>query len=378
MSQSSRPPRQVLIHAGHGKTGSSFLQSALANSVAVLDAHGIAYPLDPAEVERVRAGGNLAPSPAHFSKLIEQRWSGSAERLLISGESYFYKLRPTGFFDNLRNLLPDAEVRVLLYVRDPLDHAVSKYQKAVKRGGYTGDFEAALGEYNIPGNVGNFLNWIENTMGVPVTVINYSRHRDTLMSTMEQWLDVPQGTLISPAQGKVNRSLTNSETELQRLFNGHFGVASAEFVTDPLCALLPHVPSERPPVGPEALGAFLVAMKKMIAKHGLDARFGVDEAYHVPTLDEVAARFAAPDPATMFQFSGEQLRVFVEAFCKEIDLTAVGEGVATRVAKRAARKAAEKDRMQESIERVERIEALSGKREANRAERQAKRAARNL
>ncbi len=235
------------------------MESALANSIETLAAHGIGFPMDPTEVARVRAGGisggNLPPAPTRLAQVLQQGWEGDADRLLISGESYFYKLRPTGYVEKLRALLPEAELRALLYVRDRLDHAVSKYQQAVKRGGYTHDFETALSEYNIPGNVGQFLAWIEGQMGVPVTVVNYSRHRDTLMAKLEDWLEVPP-------QGTVNRSLANSETELQRLFNGHFGAASVAFVTDPLCALLPDIRPERPPAGPAVLVEFLKSMRR--------------------------------------------------------------------------------------------------------------------
>ncbi len=53
-------PNVVLLHVGHGKTGSSYLQSALANSSEPLGAHDIAYPIVRGNVARTRAG-NFRP-----------------------------------------------------------------------------------------------------------------------------------------------------------------------------------------------------------------------------------------------------------------------------------------------------------------------------
>ena len=53
-------------------------------------------------------------------------------------------------------------------------------------------------------------------MGAEVTVLNYSRHRDDLMTTLERWLDLPDGALTRPETGQVNRSLTMAE--LDKLF----------------------------------------------------------------------------------------------------------------------------------------------------------------
>lgn len=157
-------PDRVLLHVGHGKTGSSFLQAALANSPEALAAHGLGYPIDPEVAENARRGGissgNMAPSARALQSALEQGWEGPQDTLLISSESFFYKMRLKGFPEKLRQLLPDAEVQVLLYVRDPLEHAVSKYQQGVKRGG----FEAFLASYNTPGNVAQFLKWLDGAL----------------------------------------------------------------------------------------------------------------------------------------------------------------------------------------------------------------------
>lgn len=91
----------MLLHVGHGKTGSSFLQAALANSPEALAAHGLGYPIDPEVAENARRGGissgNMAPSARALQSALEQGWEGPQDTLLISSESFFYKMRLKGF-----------------------------------------------------------------------------------------------------------------------------------------------------------------------------------------------------------------------------------------------------------------------------------------
>jgi len=337
-------PREVLLHVGHGKTGSSFLQSALANSIEELASHGIAYPMAAEERERVRAGGissgNMGPAPARLVQLLKGDWTGGAtvpvDRLLLSSESHFNKMRPKGFMDRLQRRLPGTSIRVMLYIRDPLDHAVSNYQQAVKRGGYTGDFASFLDDYVIPGNVSAFLAWLGELDNVDVTVRNYSRHKTTLAQTFEDWMGIPDGTLCPPAVTQVNRSMTNAEIALQRAFSDARGWATAKFISDPLCEHLPDVRSERPAAPPEALERFLSRMHGLIVRRGLERHLPEGEHYHLPSLEEALAQFPAPDPAPVHQFSEAQLRVLVAAISEEIRQATDGGGVLQQEAKRVA------------------------------------------
>jgi hypothetical protein len=310
----------IFLHVGHGKTGSSFLQAALANSIDALAKQGIAYPIAPTEAARVRVGaissGNLEPAPGHADWFLAQDFG--SDHVLISGEAWFNRLRPSGFLDQLRARFPAAQICLVMYVRDPLDHAVSHYQQMVKRGGSTDDFDALLATYNMPAKVARFLGWIDEQPDVLIRVHNYSRHRDRLLASFENTLGVPSGILIPPAQVRVNRSLSRSETELQRLFNGQFGAQSARFIADPLCDHLSEVRSELPPATVKTLAAFVTRMDQMLAHHKINARFGPTERYHVPRAEEAAALFVQETEGRVYKFSASQLQVLVDSMCAEI------------------------------------------------------------
>lgn len=303
------------MHVGHGKTGSSFLQSTLANSVDILATHEIAYPLMPETAERARAGkitsGNLRPGSGHINRLLRRGWDGPNERLLLSSEAYFLKMRSKGFLDRIRHLLPDADLQILLFIRDPLDHAVSNYQQVVKRHGYVADFDQFLKEYNIPRRVGQFVDWVRS-LGVTVHMRNYSRISKDLKGAFEGWLGMPQGSLVPPARQQINRSLNVPEMAMQLAFNRHYGKA-APFVSDALCEDLPDIRAARPPVSAERLDGFIKRMHATIETLDFGDCLPADEGYRLPTLEEATALFEPPAEGPVYAFTADQLDVFARA-----------------------------------------------------------------
>ncbi|GAB5376546.1 MAG: hypothetical protein AcusKO_30080 [Acuticoccus sp.] len=334
-------PDEVLLHIGHGKTGSSYLQALLASSVEILAAHGIAYPIDAEIAHKARSGaitsGNLPAGPGHFSRLLRTGWEGPTQRLLISGEAYFARLDANGVLVRIREQVPDATVRVLLYVRDPLDHAASFYQQSIKRGGYTESFSAFLDTYNVPRRVAQMIAFVEGEGG-SIAVRNYSRFRDDLKGSLEAWLGLPHGVLREPQSTSVNRSMTRAELAFQAAFNRHYGPRSARFVSDPLCETLPDVRSENPVATRQALERFLARMQEMLAEVSFGARAPEGEGYRLPSLDEAIARFEAPQEAPVYTFTAVQLETLAEAISAVVPPDTEHEEAAAQRRERRARK----------------------------------------
>jgi hypothetical protein len=318
-------PREVLLHLGHNKTASSFLQSALANSVAILAGQGIHYPLNPRNAEAALAGeitgGNIGPDATALERVLEHDWSGSANRLLLSSEGLFNTLSAPAkglrFLAMLRDRLPGCPVRVMLYIRDPLGHAVSHYHQLVKRNGISGDFANFVDTYAAPQKVRRVLSLLHDA-GVAVTVVNYSRHRDRIMERFEIWLGLEPGTLAVPPVGRVNRSLTLAELELQRLFNIGLGKKAGRFISAPLCAGLPDIRSQVPHLPADGLARFLDRMRRMTDAATATGLVPEDEAWQVESDDE-AGRIITPPPADMrYSFSPAQIDLLVRSISKQI------------------------------------------------------------
>lgn len=316
-------PSAVYLHIGHNKTGSSFLQSALALSDSTLDAHGFCYPIRPKDARAARQGlfngGNLHATPGAFAKLIASGAVAANKPLLISSESFFFHLLRDGpaFLEEYQSACPDVPLHVLLYIRNPLDHAVSHYHQKIKRGGFSGTLAASLQRYNIPARVLQLLELLHQ-FGAHVSVLNYSRHRNDLINTLERWLALPENTLSVPQNTQVNRSLSRSELELQRAFNTQFGEQARLLVADALCDALPHIRSENPPLARADLQDFLTKMSALIDADAFRALIPEPERLWVGQLSDHAARFPDPDANPDLSFTAEQIEVVVKSLSKHL------------------------------------------------------------
>jgi len=240
------PRRQELVlHIGHGKTGSSFIQSSLALSEERLREVGIEYPeLAPVPFDRAQRGlftsGNLGEAASFVATVTDAaRRHPEARRLLFSSEYVFLHIATHG--EALAKLQQSFDVTVVLCIREFIAHALTRYGHSVKQEGRTLAFSEYLrAEYRKPESVLRVLRAIEQA-GCQAKVFNYSRHADHLLETFAAAIGVPQDRLLLPPIARVNRSLDANELELARRFNQVLG-PSGLLVGIPLCERLPHHP----------------------------------------------------------------------------------------------------------------------------------------
>lgn len=233
----------LYLHVGHGKTGSSYIQSSLALSDDALWQQGIVYPRHHSH-DRARGG---AISSGNGGLLFDQQWRPDTEHLgrdwLFSDENLFQRLITPNFVDQLEGRMTALKIEtlsILLFIRDPVDHAQSAYQQSIKRGGKTWSVEAFFDQYNLPRRVKRFLD--RYSEGAELTVRNYSRCRQALLPQVESWLGVEKPMIVPPTP-VVNRSLTRAELQFQRALNAQLESGS-HFVADALCEELPGIKAE--------------------------------------------------------------------------------------------------------------------------------------
>ncbi|MCT7375475.1 hypothetical protein [Chelativorans salis] len=218
--------RKLYLHIGHGKTGSSYIQSSLAGSITAIEQTGISYPVQDhmlaAKEGRVSSGNGVLflDSLNNGAKLDCRQPS-----VLYSAERLFQEFTKPDIQEKFRAFLQRGEfdcAEVLLFVRDPVSNACSSYQQWVKRGGYTADIVRGLRSFNRPQQVNEVLDFFETVPEVSVTVKNYSACAGNLLQVVEHWLDLTPGVLATPPIKNVNRPLSIGEAELQRHLNRHF------------------------------------------------------------------------------------------------------------------------------------------------------------
>lgn len=230
--------------------------------------------------------------------------------MLFSNEGMFKVFAET----DVPSLIKDIgafgyRLKILCFVRNPLEHAVSSYQQAIKRAAETGSLGAFLETYARPREVYQLMAACER-LGIDATFVNYSTHKADVLGVAERWLGLPTGLLEVPRSKTINRSLTAAELELQRVFNIHLGKRSAQMISDPLCNALQDIASELPPLSRADLAVFLDRMAQMIAAP--NAQYLQGDAYHLPALAEVAEMFSDPDNAPLLGFSPAQLDVIAK------------------------------------------------------------------
>jgi hypothetical protein len=314
--------RVVNLHIGHGKTGSSFLQSALALTVDGLAEHKIAYPDMTDSFANARAG-KITSGNAHINQRPLLEYIREANRdadgdaaLLFSNEGLFGYLLQGSSRAALNRLAEEGfRLRVLLYIRDPLDHAISLYQQTVKRSGNTQYPDEYLASYTAPREVGRVIQLLRET-DIELQLSNYTRHRDRVLAVAESWLGLKKGFLIAPTNSMVNRSMSNAELVLQREFNKHLGRRSSSLISDPLCNQLPNVKSEYPALGRDDLETFLERMRVMIDAVNKDLPAG--EQYRLPDIDDAIKKFSSPNDAQKLVFTQEQIEVIAKRVSKNI------------------------------------------------------------
>ena len=251
------------LHVGHGKTGSSFLQSWLSiNATALQERMGLLYPdrcpisgrLDRRAQQSQFSMGNgyvlqplLDPSCGLFRA---KRWrrrlfrQHGVDDQALKGVVFSYEPWARHLPSQLNHLLSKSELLgfegldLWLLVRDPLDHAVSVYGQMVKRHGFAGGLDDWLEIYDFPNALLHFLKTIRSCDGsLSLAVDHYGRNKHSLINLLKDWLSLSAGYNYSDPKKVVNRSLTLQELCLVRHLNARdpaLGLAVGELLVDRL------------------------------------------------------------------------------------------------------------------------------------------------
>jgi hypothetical protein len=249
------------VHVGHGKTGSSFLQSWWATNADVLRSrHGIGYPLRAPRSGRHEEDGVRGQFSMGNGFILEEVLADSdpvavlAElaaglpdhgQLLFSCERFVRSLP-----EHLARLESSAlaagfeGLRLLLFVRDPLVHAHSLYAEMVKAHGYTGTVDDWLSIYNLHEAVEHFLKVQSEGRTIHLTAINYSLSPDRLCEEVCRWLEISEtASFTDPPIARVNRSLDREELRALLVLNCLVG-KNARAIGRRLVQELPDLPAQ--------------------------------------------------------------------------------------------------------------------------------------
>jgi len=163
--------RRVLLHVGCPKTGTSYLQDVLFRNQALLREHDILYPADRFDAHFLAAldlmtlpwGGLETQAVGAWDRLSEQvrDWHGTS---IISHE-IFARATPTQVERALASL-GDAEVHVVLSVRDLVRQVPAEWQENVKHRSHI-TYASFLETIRDPGRESKIGSWFWAVQEIP-------------------------------------------------------------------------------------------------------------------------------------------------------------------------------------------------------------------
>jgi hypothetical protein len=315
--------RKVIVHIGHGKTGSSFLQSVLARNTGELEKRDIDYPYHPSMEEarrnHISSGNGLL--------LLDPDYPLPAgdKDLLYSSEILFLQLLEGDRLERLVSAIGQKgwDLRVLVYTRDLFDYCFSSWGQFIKRRQGTLSFN----EYLLSPDFFNVYEWLRawfgqaERFGFSLQCYNYSRRRAGLW---EHFIGrVTGGEAFAPEEGRglppVNRSLTLAEYEIQRLFNMHLAEPSSGFISDEFVNALPSIEAERPRIEHPAYTGTVERIAPVI--EALNHRMDPDDAIGIESFGDLGGEEQKTPTDHGYRLSGEQIEVLVRSICRRLQKT---------------------------------------------------------
>ena len=221
--------KEVIIHIGFPKTGTSFLQKSFHENISQLKKLDINYP---------------NPKDQNLPKMAEVDWDTPKNGFLLLNDEHLkesFNLKKTlyseeGLFRILlekkkRSLLLDyfsknnIKVRFIVFYRDFYQHSISTWNQYIKRGKGAMKYHQFMlsGEYR---DLRRLKKWIEISIaeGFDISVFKYDSHKKDLFKFfLEKVLGIKDIKSFSYENRRINRSLDYSEIEFVRLLNKEFG-----------------------------------------------------------------------------------------------------------------------------------------------------------
>lgn len=300
---------KLYLHIGHPKTGSSALQVSFARSMQTLRKWEIYYPEH--RSTRMAQSGMFTAGNLNRVKLFESYYEHCAE--FPDAKAIFYSCE--GLFDDLdqpesqvlRLAEAGVEIKLLMFLRNPVEFALSFYQQKVKSAGYVGSVDDYLSTFDHLDQVGRVLD-LTTRHGIDLTLYSFDRNKKTLLELAEKWLGLPTGTLEQPERAPTNRSVTRAEQAFLSSLSAHLGPSGTDHIGKNLTNQLPSVPKELPALSRKAYEGFVTRIAPKVDE--LNTVLSPELQYQVTPYEHLYEH----EPAQgHFEFSKEQIDVITQA-----------------------------------------------------------------
>ena len=211
--------KNLYIHAGLNKCGSSFLQNLLFANRSLLRERGFSYEKhEPGRGNATSVAQALRTSQSRklralFADFHSQASRHGVDNVVLSSELLYHLLVRDGNCNKLADAARESgfnNIEVIIFFRDPVSHAISCY---CHRSGTRSlqEFGAWIStDYEFPREIRLFLDMRQELHGVNLTATPYL-HKG-LGARLSKWLRIPD--LPQSIESRDNYSVTPSEAVL--------------------------------------------------------------------------------------------------------------------------------------------------------------------
>ena len=214
---------KLFLHIGHGKTGTSAIQSSLAIASNDLAGQGISYPIQQSLRDRASrleiTSGNWEPNSevSLSDELLEiAKNNGNNSKVILSSESLFWLIPE--LIQNKSKWENNIDIHIILAVREIEEMLSSEYQQRVKRHGDSMPLEQFLrARHFISSHHAKAAEIIElmTQSNISNTIINYSRHKRDISQLIFKFIGADELYPADQMAGAIiNRSLSRKELEI--------------------------------------------------------------------------------------------------------------------------------------------------------------------
>lgn len=281
--------KEIIIHIGHGKTGTSYIQSFLAlNREKLLDI-GVDYPehesFAAAKKGYISSGNGLV-----FERNIYQLDSlYKKDKVLFSNENFYHQflLEKNKLFKEFAQKYKN-QLTIILYSRNLFSQLFSTWAQTVKRMSQVNDINAFLRQPKLRYH-DQIIDWIDlsNEIGFKLIFRNYSKHKKDLLDTFLRDLlgNKKDNTKFDlPPNDQINRSLTFPEYEFQRVCN--YLQLSRPDLSDLLVNQLPEIKAMKLKCDEETY--YIVKEKNLKTINKINKYVSKNESIIIESLNQVA------------------------------------------------------------------------------------------
>ncbi|MHC9035427.1 hypothetical protein ACYTTR_06865 [Cobetia marina] len=227
----------LYLHIGSPKAGSSALQNFMLNSRQALEKLGFYYPEHGIDQNGVSGGHGqlwvaLREGNVEVAESLLDKWLSQARKkglnLVLSSESFFNQSEPLAKLFHERFQIPPQDIRVIAFVRAPIDYLMGNHNQGIKRHGQSWSLSSHLGPVLRNGKPslsgGPLIQWADAFGDDNCRFLTYQKPAlDTpqIEAVFLEELGIPTSEIpaLLPERKITNRSYVRSALELKRTLN---------------------------------------------------------------------------------------------------------------------------------------------------------------